>query len=76
MAELRGSRSYGSVLDPKQRGAAHSLSKSCVGPGLLLWSTVESGANSNFNDSRNTVLRPGITRIMIQLPYHIYWLNG
>ncbi len=45
MVELRVSRSYGSALDPKEQGA-RPLAKSCVGPGLVLWST---GEVLNFN---------------------------
>jgi hypothetical protein len=56
IAELRGSRSYDSFIDPKERGA-RPLSKLCVGPGLILVLAVGSGVNSNFNDSSNTELR-------------------
>ncbi len=38
--ELRGSRSYGSVLNRKPRLPSRVL-KSCLGPGLVLWSTGE-----------------------------------
>jgi hypothetical protein len=56
MAELReGTRSYSSVLCPKERGA-HPLSKYCVVPGLVLFLAVGSGANPNFDDNSNTVL--------------------
>jgi hypothetical protein len=57
MAQLREvSRSYGSVLDQKERGAAHPLSKSSVAPGLVIYLAVGRRANPNSN---NTVLLPG-----------------
>jgi hypothetical protein len=43
MAKLRGGqtkRSYNSVLNPKERGA-HPMSKSCVGPRLVLFLAVK-----------------------------------
>jgi hypothetical protein len=67
MGEPQGSHIYGSDLDPKER-EAHRLSKSCVGPGRVLffwlweverirtWTT----AATPFNDR-------AITRIMISI---------
>ncbi len=45
---------YPMVVSWPERRGAHSMSKSCFRPGLVLSLVVGSGGNPNFNNSRNT----------------------